>query len=56
MFRTCLWAISAIMKKDKLLLLKKTKFMPSSYFANNVVSICLFADLFTPGFTYLPYS
>ncbi len=47
-------AISAIMIKDKLLFLKKAKLKPSLYFVNNVVSICLLTNLFTPGFTYLP--
>jgi len=47
-----LWAVSAIMIKDKLLFSKEAKFMPYSYFVNNVVSICLFANLFTPGFIF----
>lgn len=42
---------SAIMKKDKLLLLKTTKFIFSSNFVSIVVSICLLVNLFAPGFS-----
>ena len=44
--------ISVIMIKDKLLFSRKTEFMPYPYFVNSVVSIGLFANLFTPGFIY----
>ncbi|MFQ5687900.1 MAG: hypothetical protein ACE5GV_14710 [Candidatus Scalindua sp.] len=39
------------MKKDKLLLSKTTKFMFSSTFVSIVISMCLLANLFAPGFS-----
>ncbi len=39
------------MKKDKLILSKITKSLPSTSFVNIVISMCLLVNLFAPGFS-----